>query len=527
MNRLTLRKSNAVDFMKRIIRIFSPRDRITILLSLFLRISLVALDLAGMVLTGGVASLLAGTKISKESIFGKFLTYIEQNGFENGFQVILTLALVFFISKGILSILIIKATSQYLAKLETKIAKKVFTTISTMKLSEVERLKREELIFASTHSVTAATSKAILTGSTIISEVALLIIVAIFLAATNLAMFTTILVFYCVVGALMHFLITRYSAQLSLKMHSETLESQNLILSTVDNFRQLSTSPNRFTLLNKFGKSREEFAKLSAKYQSTSTLPRYITEISIILGAAILMAQRYLQPENPAGAAVIAIFLAGIFRIVASLLPIQSSIAGWKNIEFEARYALDLLDVSSGKDSTEQEPCGKQKKGRGLKVEFSNVTFGHRGKNIDLFENFSLKIDSGEYVGVIGQSGTGKSTFADLILGFREPRNGKILIDGVAPWNFIASASGLISYVPQNISLFNASLRSNVSLNFGVEIEGESRRVQESLKLAGLYEFYKALETGLESIIGEAGQKLSGEKRNVWGLHARSFRGQN
>ncbi len=144
------------------------------------------------------------------------------------------------------------------------------------------------------------------------------------------------------------------------------------------------------------------------------------------------------------------------------------------------------------------------------KIEFKNVYFSYDGMN-DILKNFSLLIFPGEKIGVVGESGIGKSTIAGLILRFYEHREGKIMIDGIDIRDInLKSLRESISYVSQDIFLFSDTIRENIRLG---KRNATDIEIIEAARISGVMDFVKKKGGGLDTKIGERGIRLSGGER--------------
>lgn len=144
-------------------------------------------------------------------------------------------------------------------------------------------------------------------------------------------------------------------------------------------------------------------------------------------------------------------------------------------------------------------------------VDFNRVTFTHDGADDALFDNFSVRIKPGEKVGLVGHSGSGKTTFTRLLLRFSDIQGGQILIDDqditAVTQDDLRSR---IAYVPQEPLLFHRSIRENIA--YGQE-KVDSRAVIAAAKMAHADEFIADLPKGYDTLVGERGVKLSGGQR--------------
>jgi ATP-binding cassette, subfamily C, bacterial len=142
-------------------------------------------------------------------------------------------------------------------------------------------------------------------------------------------------------------------------------------------------------------------------------------------------------------------------------------------------------------------------------IELVDVNFGYT--DAPVLKDVSLRIPAGTFVAVIGPSGGGKTTLADLIIGLYEPWSGDIRIDDVSLREINLYAwRRRIGYVPQDLLLFHDSIRRNVTLD-DPEISDED--VYEALRAAGAWDFVAALPNGIDTVIGERGAQVSGGQR--------------
>jgi subfamily B ATP-binding cassette protein MsbA len=142
-------------------------------------------------------------------------------------------------------------------------------------------------------------------------------------------------------------------------------------------------------------------------------------------------------------------------------------------------------------------------------IEYKNVTFGYHGDRI--LKNINLKIPKGKMVALVGKSGSGKTTFVNLIPRFWDLKHGEILIDGVNIKDIkLTDLRSLMGYVSQEPVLFNDSFENNIA--FGVD-HAESEQIVEAAKIAHAHEFISESENGYATRIGDHGCKLSGGQK--------------
>ncbi|NOT12784.1 MAG: ABC transporter ATP-binding protein [Methylococcaceae bacterium] len=144
------------------------------------------------------------------------------------------------------------------------------------------------------------------------------------------------------------------------------------------------------------------------------------------------------------------------------------------------------------------------------RIEFRNVSFGYDAKH-PVFNKLNIVIEPGQRVGLVGFSGSGKSTFVGLILRNFEPQSGQILIDGTDIRQVLLdSLHEQVSLIPQEPSLFHRSLKENIQYG---RLDVDDGAVQSAARSAHADDFIRAMPEGYDSLVGERGVKLSGGQR--------------
>ena len=145
-------------------------------------------------------------------------------------------------------------------------------------------------------------------------------------------------------------------------------------------------------------------------------------------------------------------------------------------------------------------------------IEFKNLTFGYE-ENINVFENFSLKIKAGESIAIVGHTGAGKTTLAKLLSRFYEYQDGDILIDGTSIRNFnLKMYRKLIGFIPQTPFLWGETIENNVKYG---KLDAAEEEILWALNKAGGSDWIQDLSAGLKTEIGERGALLSMGQRQL------------
>ena len=151
------------------------------------------------------------------------------------------------------------------------------------------------------------------------------------------------------------------------------------------------------------------------------------------------------------------------------------------------------------------------------KIELKGITYKYPNTDVLIFDRADMEIPIGKSVGIVGTSGSGKTTVVDIMLGLLRLQSGEILADGVEVRNYYASWLKNIGYIPHTIFMVDSSIRKNVAFGYADE-DIDDDKVWEALKEAQLDEFVRGLPDGLDTGIGERGIRISGGQRQRIGI---------
>lgn len=268
----------------------------------------------------------------------------------------------------------------------------------------------------------------------------------------------------------------------------------------------------------------ESFRKLDYGYRRAQTVnvfvaaaPRFIVEASGIVLIALLA----LFMSARAGGLIAAIPVIGALALGAQrLLPLlQLVYSGWSQFVGAGQVLIDVM-VLLRAPVTRDRP--REKSAAVLpyqeEIRIRNVSFRYQGSDEPALHNIDLVVRRGERIGFLGQTGSGKSTLIDLLMGLLEPSEGEISIDG-RPLDEATRAQwqGQIAHVPQTIYLSDSTIASNIA--FGEEPATiDIKRVREAAKRAQIDSFIVSLPEGYDTEVGERGVRLSGGQRQRIGI---------
>jgi ABC-type multidrug transport system fused ATPase/permease subunit len=273
-------------------------------------------------------------------------------------------------------------------------------------------------------------------------------------------------------------------------------------------YRDITVLGRQDFFIDTFRRSRAVIARTRYLRGVLSELPRVSIEGTMIGLIAAFVAVSTLRGDGARESlAVLGLFAYAALRIMPALNKIVNSI----NAMRFGHAALDDvrddlgLSVPEGHRGDERLPFSDA-----LRLE--SVEFTYEGTSEPTLRDIDFEIRSGDSIGIVGATGSGKSTLVDLIVGLSHPTRGRITVDGLPLARRETAWQRNIGMVSQQVFLLDDTLRRNIALGVPQE-EVDEDRVREAVRLAQLSEFVAALPEGLDTTVGEHGMRVSGGQR--------------
>ncbi len=273
--------------------------------------------------------------------------------------------------------------------------------------------------------------------------------------------------------------------------------------------------------LDEFNKAYRKYGDAYGNFLFITQVPRMIIELVVVIGLLLLIIVKISLGNTPMDI----VPLLGVLALAAfRLMPSANRIVSYSNCIkfqvplFEELYE-ELLVIRDWKND---------KKGNLFAVQPQKLPFEHelcvrhlsfqypQGNGLVLAD-VNITIPKGSFVGIVGISGAGKTTFVDILLGLMKPNSGCITADGVDIYQNVREWQSNLGYVPQSIYLTDGTIRENVALGVA-ENEIDDQLVKKCIKMAEMAEFVEQLPNGLYTSVGECGSKLSGGQRQRIGI---------
>ena len=214
-----------------------------------------------------------------------------------------------------------------------------------------------------------------------------------------------------------------------------------------------------------------------------------------------------------------ALFAMAAFRLMPSITKVLALITTIKYSQPALKVVLEDLNRDSElyQPSTDDIKIAPGEKAFERAIELKGVSFRYPNQKEYAVMDISLTIPIGKSVAIIGESGAGKTTLVDLLLGLFEPEKGQVAVDGVDLQELLTLWQQKVGYIPQHIFLSDDTIRNNVAFGLAKD-EIEDQEVWRALAQAQLKTFVENLPNKLDTMVGERGVRLSGGQRQRIGI---------
>ncbi len=497
------------------------------------QVSLGLLDLLGIALIGLVAAV-AVSGIAPNSLPGWAQSVLETTGLDaltiSQLSVFIALAAVLvLVSKTVISAVMTRVITRFLAHRQADLSVTLARTFLQRPLAQVQRWTTSEATYALGQGASAATVALLGSAIIIASELFLFSIIGISLFFYDPILTIVAAAFFAVIVLVVHRYLGRVSARNADIIKDTSIDTLSVVSEALSTYRETSVLNRRDLYVSRYDDVVTRYATANANTAFIQEAPKYILEAALYVGALLLGVVQFITKDWSAAATTTALFLAAGSRVIPSLLRLQGAGITIRNAAVMAQPTFFMFDSlerprSRGIDEGAAKISDRLHAsvdstypGFVAEVEVASATLTFSDSNRPVIDDVSFSVRPGMSVALVGATGAGKSTLADLILGVQTPDSGQILLGGMPPKEAIFQWPGAIAYVPQNVALVAGTVKQNVALGMPSD-SIRDQLVWEALRRAHLADFLIEHREGLDTWIGERGFKLSGGQRQRLGI---------
>ena len=453
------------------------------------------------------------TKYAKEYLYYYITLLSEQNGPQFALILVIGIVIITFLFKNLFNFL----ASNHLLHLKNGVLKDLrnamYIKIINLPVSYYSEKRKGDIMARMLGDVNEVQNSFFSILELIVKEPMTIIFTLIAMISISFKLTIFVFIFIPVAGIL----ISKIGK--SLRTKSERVQAENgylisIVEESLSGLKVVKSYNAEQSFQDKFNNSVSRILNLSNSIGKKNNLATPLSEFLGIITICVLLwfgGQMVLTDKLPNGKALLdgAKFLAYMglaYNILTPAKAISKASYQVKGGLAAAQRVFDVLEVENEITSKEN---AIHKNTFESSIAIKNINFKYEDEKV--LKDFSLELKKGQTVALVGQSGSGKSTIANLLTRFYDVNDGQIQIDNNDIKEIdLHSLRGLIGLVTQDSILFNDSIKANIALG---NPNATDEEIIEALKIANAYEFVKDLPNGIHTNIGDSGNKLSGGQK--------------
>lgn len=309
----------------------------------------------------------------------------------------------------------------------------------------------------------------------------------------------------------------KYSYKVGVDVREAHADEIKWVNQSLYGIKELKVTDTEKYFIERFKKASSDNASARRKQSMLSYISKPVMETVMICGLLIvILVKLFIENDINGIIPIVSVFVVSAYRMLPSFNRITQSCSvilyGVPSVE-AVFNELEKFKIINNNELVENKIVDLFESN----IYIENLSFRYDNSDKNILKDVSFIIEDKKSTAIIGESGAGKSTFADLLLGVLKPLSGDIKYGEISIYENLYSWHRSIGYIPQTIYLMDDNILRNVA--FGIEDKDiDENRVWEALKEAQLDEFVKSLPNGLYNEVGDRGVKLSGGQRQRIGI---------
>ena len=453
------------------------------------------------------------TKYAKEYLYYYITLLSEQNGPQFALILVIGIVIITFLFKNLFNFL----ASNHLLHLKNGVLKDLrnamYVKIINLPVSYYSEKRKGDIMARMLGDVNEVQNSFFSILELIVKEPMTIIFTLIAMISISFKLTIFVFIFIPVAGIL----ISKIGK--SLRTKSERVQAENgylisIVEESLSGLKVVKSYNAEQSFQDKFNNSVSRILNLSNSIGKKNNLATPLSEFLGIITICVLLwfgGQMVLTDKLPNGKALLdgAKFLAYMGLAYNILTPAKAISKASYQVKGGLAAAQRVFDVLEVENEITSKDNAIHKNTFESSIAIKNINLKYEDENV--LKDFSLEVKKGQTVALVGQSGSGKSTIANLLTRFYDVNDGQIQIDNNDIKEIdLHSLRGLIGLVTQDSILFNDSIKANIALG---NPNATDEEIIEALKIANAYEFVKDLPNGIHTNIGDSGNKLSGGQK--------------
>ena len=465
-------------------------------------------------------------KVLSSSILSKIFDLLNLQSSQSFLYLISLLFILSIIISGSIRTLTIWFNSFLAAELGTKISVKAYHNYLYQPYS-FHIAKNSSQVIVAINNFTGTTINIIYQTLTLISSS----IFTVFIIST-LVFVNPYITFICFFTITLIYLLISILSKNKLKINSRkaVIASESMMSSIqrgLGAIRDIQLSSTQEVYVRNYRNIVAPLRLLQAETKFITLFPRYFIESLSIILIVVFSVFLFNSKSNQEGIIpLLGLFALGIQKLLPTFQQIYGSFSTIRGNLDAVKYIVSMLDLPINYKTT---PIKNNDFNLKNNIIFKNVSYRYKNTNKNIITNLDLTINKGDKIGIIGETGSGKTTLIDLLMGLLSPTSGSILIDNINISSQKEKLSLLkwrssIAHVPQTIFLQDSSFSENIAFSVDPKYIDFNLLIK-SAKQAKIHDFIMSTSQGYDSFVGERGIKISGGQRQRIGIARALYQG--
>ena len=453
------------------------------------------------------------TSYGKEYLYYYITKLTEENGAQYALLLVVCIVISTFLLKNLFNYLALNYLTVVKNGVLKDLRKNMFDKIIQLPISYYSEKRKGDVMARMLGDINEVKNSLFSILELVVKEPVTIIFTIGFMIAISFKLTLFVFVFIPISG----FVISKIGK--SLKSKSSRAQQENgylisIVEESLGGLKVVKSYNAEKSIISKFNDSINRLLKISISIERKNNLASPMSEFMGIVVIAILLwygGNMVLVEKLASGEPILegSKFLAYMGLAYNILTPAKAISKASYQVKSGLAAAERVFEVLEVENTITNKENAIVKETFTEKISIENINFGYAEENV--LKNFSLEIPKGKTVALVGQSGSGKSTIANLLTRFYDVQEGTVKIDGIDIKDMtLESLRDLMGLVTQDSILFNDTIKNNIRL--GKE-DATDEEIIAALKVANAYEFVKDLPNGIETNIGDAGGKLSGGQK--------------
>ena len=360
---------------------------------------------------------------------------------------------------------------------------------------------------------TAIFGSAIMSLSTLITEI--LVVIGITLLLLIIKPYETFYVITIIlsVSLIFYFLTKKITFNLGKQLVATQKNKMRILNESLRSLQEIIIFRVSKYFYKLFKSKSMEVSELGYKMSFINRMPKIWFEMVAVIIISFIIIYSTLQNESTISIlGILGIFFLSALKIIPSVNKILVALQSIRYSETAVISLSDDIKVFQDQKIPSKENIKSQKLNFENNIIFKNIGFKFTSDSEEILKNINFEIKKNEFIAIVGKTGSGKTTFLNLLMGLLEPTSGQITVDDRDIYNDVEKWRSNLGFVPQNINLLDDSLKKNIAYGLVDNLISEVK-IKKSIELSQLSTFLENSKEQLDRSIGESGIKISGGQK--------------